>query len=390
MITDYTNPQNQNEPQQESSLHSHNAESNQDNLESKAVKALGSLSSSSDDSLSNVETLTNEKGFYKLRGLAKFDFNLEPDAFHQYNHGRYIFNNLITEIPDEAKHNITAYPLEDFEHYFERMKLIIPNKIAFSGYRDIIRKHWYVCHDMYCELEDYTLIYGPAINEPYASFRNRLDSRLRSIQFDKKFGTTPKFSNDLSKYLIKHNIKIDSPRHYVKPWLLFGITPAGKLQNDSYDKFIAQCYEPSNSSDLLLDLIDDDQNFDLDSISDVESIAEVQPITDLELKAWADSFEIDIKPCSNFESVTELKPIDDFVLDDWGNDDEFKLSDLDESEAASEIDSAESDAVHAPDIQELASERTRDLQDLNWSFVAGVVVGVAATGLLISKLFSKK
>ncbi|WP_157943472.1 hypothetical protein [Pseudomonas orientalis] len=372
MITDYTSQQRKNLSTNEAIIKTSPSSivtTPIEILELKAARAFGSLSTFDEITLRHKLTDrfneicvfregTEEHLELYFRDLERakefsFAFNAATNTVEQFMHGVKVYNNLTNTIPRKAEKNITAYPFESFEHYLARMQKLIPCHLSEGGFREIIRKHWYVSQDLFSKQEDGSVLYGPTAAESFLAFHKRASTFTDRVDSAREKGYSNHHTNTLLKYLGKHEIKFKEPVVYIKPWIDEGGALLESLEEIPVEeKKSNNKYSHSNSS---LSEKEQQEWADMDDFV----IHEWDRQEAESLEEWVFPIPVAVPlPCEPLpkplESVTDV------------------IEDVAQSNASNHI-----------------SAPVDDLQDLNWSFVAGVVVGAAATGLLISKLFSK-
>jgi hypothetical protein len=363
MITDYTNSQNPNNSRSKTSIKSSIGKTGQVKSKSKAIKALSSLSS------------LDEDDFY----LFSFDFNTKADVNAQFKHAQHIYSNPSKYIPKKARKNITAYPYEPFDDYYLRILTFIPCSVKEKTFKELCRRNWYVSQDMFCYLSADLTLYGPSYRESLEQFGYRTRKNMHKSSEIKAGNDSNAHSGTLIKYLKRNGIEFEKPAYYEKPWidadaaLLESIEDITDVEDLNDKPFSLPVFTSKEIKDLFLDEPLKEEPVCLRLI-DKQEEQEWADMEDIVFHEW-DRQE---KESSEEEwSVSRPKPLGKPV----------PLEALADSLG---VDSDEIETSTHDTYSDVPKEPTSDLQDLNWSFVVGVMVGVAATGLLISKLFSKK
>lgn len=363
MITDSTNPKYPNKSRSKTSTKSASDKSGPVKSKAKEIKALSSLSSLDDDD------------FYSF----SFDFNTKADVNAQFKHAQHIYSNPSKYIPKKARRNITAYPYEPFDDYYARIISFIPCSVKEKTFKELCRRNWYVSQDMFCYLSADLSVYGPSYRESLEQFGYRTRKNMHK-NFEIKAGNDSNaHSGTLIKYLKRNGIEFEKPAYYAKPWI------------DADAALLESIEDITDVEDL------NDKPYSLPVFTSKE-------IEDLFLEEPLEKDQVCLPLIDDLEDQ-ELDDMEDFVIHEWdfqekeSSQDEWSVSrpnplakpvPLEALADPLGVDSDETESSTHDKNSDVPSEPTSDLQDLNWSFVAGVVVGVAATGLLISKLFSKK
>ena len=190
----------------------------QDNSKSKAIEA---FCVGPDETIqpSKVLSISLDESFTGSDWVQEHSFNFDPKIIYDVKkHSIHIYANLINEIPEEAKQNITAYPYEDFEKYFQRVKLLVTNFISDESYKSMFRQHWYECQDIVLYLDGDLKFYGSPTLENHSTYKRRVNNFVKN---NSKRVVPKKHSLagiSLFEYLDKYNILIDEPLKYSKPW----------------------------------------------------------------------------------------------------------------------------------------------------------------------------
>ena len=303
----------------------------QDNSKSKAIEA---FCVGPDETIqpSKVLSVALDESFSGSDWVQEHSFNFDhKNIYDVKKHSIHIYANLVNEIPEEAKQNITAYPYEDFEKYFQRAKLLVTNFISDESYKSMFRQHWYECQDIVLYLERDLKFYGSPTTENYSTYKRRVNNFVKN----NSKRVIPKqhclAGISLFEYLDKYNILIDEPLKYSKPWkdLMFSYdakTDEAVAVNSEDDKVLTyeylEYFENLNKDleiehDKLLreiDVLQDELNglkheFDKYFSSDDELGFKLEDLTECEYDALVRSWGEDN------DDVDTLEVLEEFVAD---------------------------------------------------------------------------